>query len=173
MKKRRKRNHLNHRTSHKTHINWKKLIFSFGIVFLFAVIGSFLTFQHTGGIWYNLVKPSITPPAWVFSVTWSILFVFIALSLYFALTNVKSRKQKHAVEISFGANFIFGVAWSFFFFMLRKPVYAFYDLILLWISIIAMILITSRISKKSAWLLVPYLVWVSFAGALNYLTIAG
>jgi tryptophan-rich sensory protein len=157
----------------KNKINQKTFLISFIAVLLFAFMGILLTYQNVGGTWYNLIKPSIAPPSWVFSVTWSILFVFIGLSLYFALVNAKDKRTERGIEIAFGVNFILGVSWSFFFFTLRKPLYAFFDLILLWASIIVLILLTERISRKSAWLLVPYLLWISFAGALNYLTIAG
>jgi tryptophan-rich sensory protein len=147
----------------------KVFVFSLLIVYLTAFIGSFFTSMNTGSQWYQEIKPSITPPNYVFPIVWNILFFLIAVSLYFAWIN-SDKKQKMKVMIVFGINFVLNILWSVFYFGMQKPNYAFFELIFLWLSIIAMIFVTARISKKSAWLLVPYLLWVSFAGVLNYMS---
>jgi benzodiazapine receptor len=83
------------------------------------------------------------------------------------------KKQKKIVAIVFGINLFLNTFWSYLFFELKKPNCAFFELILLWFSILSMIFVTRKIDKKSAWLLVPYLLWVSFAGILNYLIAFG
>ena len=123
--------------------------------------------------WYESIRPSITPPNWVFPVVWNILFFLIAISLYLSLITVKDKTLKLKLKIVFGINLFLNVLWSFFYFYLKKPDFAFFELIFLWLSIISMIYITWKINKKSAWLLVPYLLWVSFAGILNYLSAFG
>lgn len=137
----------------------KTLIFSFVFVHLAALFGSLFT---STGDWYESVKPSITPPSFVFPIVWTILFILISLSLYFALL-----KRKKVILI-FGINLIFNALWSYFFFGLHKPLLAFIDLILIWITIFIMIYSVRKV-KISAYMLVPYLIWVSFAGILNYL----
>lgn len=144
------------------------LILCFLFVYLFAFIGSAFTSTSVDSEWYQSVKSNLTPPNWVFPVVWNILFFLIALSLFFAWTK-SSKKQKTRIAIIFGANLLLNVLWSFSFFFLQNPTLAFVDLILLEFSIITMIFITKKIEKKSAWLLVPYLLWVGFAGILNYL----
>ncbi len=152
-------------------IDWKSLILSFVLVYSVALFGNIFTQTGINSLWYLTVKPSISPPNWVFFGVWNILFFLIALSLYMSLVSTKNEKLKIRLEIIFGANFILNVFWTMFYFALRKPLYAFFDLIPLWTSIWLMIWVTWKINKKSSWLLVPYLLWVSFAGILNYLSV--
>lgn len=149
-------------------INYKVLISSILIVFLIAFIGSLFTSPVTDSNWYINNKPSITPPNYVFPIVWNILFFLIAISLYFAWIN-SDKKQKPKIAIIFGLNLILNVLWSFLFFTLKQPLWAFIDLLLILATIILMIYVTYPIDKKSAYLLVPYLLWVSFAGILNLL----
>ncbi|MBU2612518.1 MAG: tryptophan-rich sensory protein [Nanoarchaeota archaeon] len=149
-------------------INWKVLIVSLIITFLIGFVGSLFTSPNTGTEWYNSIKPDITPPNFVFPVVWNILFFLIALSLYFAWTSSK-KKDKPEIALVFGINFFLNILWSVIFFGLKLPLISFFEIILLLGSILWMILITRKISKISAWLLTPYLIWVAFAGVLNYL----
>lgn len=149
-------------------INWKVLVLSFVIVYGIAFIGNIFTSGNVDTSWYEEIKPSITPPNYVFPIVWNILFFLIALALYFAWIRAK-KKQKKIVALVFGINLLLNAFWSYLFFVLRKPNYSFFELIVLWISILAMIFTTRKIDKKAAWLLVPYLLWVLFAGILNYL----
>jgi len=152
----------------KRGINWRTLIVSLALVYLAALIGSVFTSQSVNSQWYQSIKPSITPPSWVFPIVWNILFFLIALSLYFAWIN-SNKKEKKVIAAVFALNLIFNMSWSFIFFYLQNPAAGFYDIILILISIIWMIKAASRINKLSAYLLVPYLLWVSFATILNYL----
>jgi len=147
-------------------INFKVLIISFVVIYLVAFVGSLFTSPNTGSDWYVNNRPDITPPNYVFPIVWNILFFMIALSLYFAWMNAK-KKQKKNLAIVFGANLILNALWSFLFFGLKQPLWAFVELVFLWITILAMIYTTWKIDKKSAYLLIPYLLWVSFAGVLN------
>ncbi|MEM4703202.1 MAG: TspO/MBR family protein [Candidatus Pacearchaeota archaeon] len=109
----------------------------------------------------------ITPPNFVFLIAWTILFFLIALALYFAWAN--SDKRKTIIGIVFGINLVLNVLWSWIFFGLKQPKIAFVEIIILWLSILVVILVVRKSSKTSAWLLVPYLVWVAFAGILTFL----
>jgi len=150
----------------KLKINWPIFIGSFILVHLFAFFGAKFTNPNTD--WYNSIKPSITPPDFVFGIVWTILFLLIWLSLYFACTNAKP-KEKIKVRALFLTNLILNFLWSYIFFRLQNPLAAFVDLILLWISILIMMETLKKISKLSAWLLLHYFIWVSFAAVLNYL----
>lgn len=156
------------RIKNKKKINWKILIVSFILIYLAAFIGSIFSSLAINSEWYNSVKPSITPPNWVFPIVWNILFFLIFLSLYFSLSSSKN-KDKLKIKIIFGINLILNVLWSFLFFYLKNPLISFFDLILLWISIFFIIYLTWKSSKMSSWLLIPYSLWVGFAGILNYL----
>ncbi|MCL5018775.1 MAG: tryptophan-rich sensory protein [Candidatus Pacearchaeota archaeon] len=152
----------------RTKINWKVLIASFVAVYFSAFIGSLFTSGNVTSAWYESIRQSITPPNWIFPVVWNVLFFLIALSLYIAWTN-SSKKQKPKLAIFFGFNLMLNTLWSLIFFVLKNPAIAFFELIIFWVSIVSIIFITWKINRNSAWLLFPYLLWVSFAGILNYL----
>jgi translocator protein len=145
------------------------LILSFVIVIIVAFLGSLFTAPSTGSQWYQQIKPSITPPNFLFPIAWTVLFILIALSLYFIWTSAKKEDKPKIVWI-YGINFILNILWSALFFGLRNPVLAFIEIIIFFISIIFMMILTFRIDQKAGWLLVPYLVWVAFALILNLLT---
>ena len=153
-----------------SNVNITALILSFLLVALTAFIGSSMTVIDE---WYDSVRPSITPPNYVFPIAWTILFFMMGLSMYFALVKSKSKKQKTNVWILFIVNYILNVLWSFLFFFMKKPLYAFVEIIFLWISILVMIIYLRKIDKKASWLLVPYLLWVSFASLLTGLVAFG
>lgn len=154
----------------KSKKNWKVLIMSLVIVYLVAFIGSIFTSKNTNSDWYNSIKPSITPPNYVFPIVWNVLFFLIALSLYFNWMSADS-KQKNKIIYVFGINFILNILWSVFYFEMKIPLLAFFDIIALLISTVAMIIVSYKINKKAAYLLLPYLLWLGFASILNLLTI--
>ena len=164
--KKSKKNNQDRRKS----INWLTLVICLVIIFSIAIGGSLFTSKETNGSWYDSVKPSITPPNWVFPIVWTILFFLISISLYLAWMNA-SKKEKLEIVLVFEINLVLNLLWSIFYFGMKNPLYAFFIIILLFISIISMIVITYRINKKSAYLVLPYLLWVCFAMLLNYLTI--
>jgi benzodiazapine receptor len=154
----------------KHKINWKVLIICLIIVCAVALIGSIFTTKAVKSEWYQSIKPSITPPNWVFPVVWTILFFLIALSLYISWVKA-NKKQKNDVILIYGINFILNIMWSVFYFGMKNPLIAFFEIIALLVSIIAMIGVSNKISKKAGYLLIPYLLWVGFALILNLLTI--
>jgi tryptophan-rich sensory protein len=149
-------------------VNWKVLIISLVVVYSVALIGGLFTSSNVNTDWYESVKISITPPNWVFPIVWNILFFLIALSLYFAWIK-SNKKQKKKIAIVFGINFILNIFWSILFFTMQNPVASFFEILFLLLSIKLMIIVTWRINKISSYLLIPYLLWVAFAGVLNYL----
>lgn len=146
------------------------LIACFVIVILVAYLGSLFTSQGVSSSWYKQIKPSITPPNLVFPIAWTILFVLIAVSLYLVWTN-SEEEDKMRIAWIFGFNFALNILWSILFFGLRNPIFAFIEIIVMWISIWMMIFLTRKINKTAMWLLVPYLVWVSFATVLTGLIV--
>ena len=158
----------------KMRFNFKVFIICLVIVFLIVGgIGSLFTANRVNSVWYKTIQPSITPPNFVFPIVWNILFLLITFSLYFAWTSAKNKKQKTKVAILFGINFVLNILWSILFFGLKQTPLAFFEVILLWLSILAIILVMDSISRKSSWLLVPYLVWVALAAILNLLAAFG
>ncbi|MFA5020377.1 MAG: TspO/MBR family protein [Candidatus Pacearchaeota archaeon] len=150
-------------------INLKYLLIAVTAVFLTALIGSMFT---EIGAWYESIKPSITPPSYVFPIAWTILFVLIAVSMYISLTRAK-KHQKKVVAVIFSINLVLNILWSFLFFKLKSPFASLIEILLLWISIVLMLAVTYKINKTSFYLIIPYLLWVSFATLLNYLIVFG
>ncbi len=147
-------------------INWKVLIVSFLIVFGIAFVGSLFTSKNTESSWYLENKPSFTPPNFLFPIVWSLLYFLIALSLYFSWTKSK-KKDKIKIITAFGINLVANALWSYLFFVAKNPLFAFFDLLIIFSTIIWMIFITKKIDKKAGIILIPYLLWVCFAGILN------
>ena len=148
-------------------IYWKVLIVSLIIVFGISFIGGLFTSGNTNGSWYLENKPSFTPPSWVFGPVWTILYFLIALSLYFVWIKA-NRNEKKKIAIVYGINLFANGLWSYLFFGIQNPLLSFIDLLIIFVSTIGMIFIAGKIDRKAGWLLVPYLLWVGFAGALNF-----
>ncbi|MBM3205921.1 tryptophan-rich sensory protein, partial [Candidatus Shapirobacteria bacterium] len=119
--------------------------------------------------WYaTLNKPSFNPPNWLFAPVWTILFILMGISLFLIWKKgLKTKGVKTALSI-FSIQLVLNIAWSFFFFKFQSPFWAFIEIIILWFFILLMILKFFKINKAAGFLLIPYLLWVSFASFLNY-----
>lgn len=140
------------------------------VSFSAAFIGSLFTAENAKSAWYESVRPEITPPNFVFPIVWNILFFLIAVSLYFAWINSK-KKEKSKIMVLYGLNFVLNICWSFFYFTLKNVFFAFIEIIFVWISILSIIIYTWKIDRKASYALIPYLLWVSFASVLNFLSL--
>lgn len=145
-----------------------KLVLSILICQLVGVVGSLFTTPSIP-IWYaSLEKPSFTPPNAVFSPVWITLFVLMGLSLYFLWREPLKESGVKIALFFFFLQLILNMMWSILFFGLKNPLLAFLEIILLWVAILFTILSSWKVSKTAAVLLVPYILWVSFAGVLNF-----
>lgn len=125
------------------------------------------------GPWYQgLVKPDWTPPDPAFGLGWTVIFTATAIAGVTAWRAAPTSQVSDTLVGLFAFNAFLNISWSLLFFRVQRPDWAFAELVILWLSILALIIICARYSKLSALLLVPYLVWVSFAGALNWQIIA-
>lgn len=121
---------------------------------------------ETGGWYEALNKPLWNPPSRVFGPVWTLLYLMIGLAGYFAWTRGRP-DERRAVFTVYGAQLVLNALWSPLFFGLHRPDWALASLILLWFSILLCIGLFSQRSRLAAGLLMPYFIWVSFAGALN------
>ncbi len=144
-----------------------KLIVALGVSYLAAFVGSLFTATSVKGWYPVLQKPWFTPPAWLFGPVWAVLFTLIGISAYLVWRE-DSKKGTKAAMAAFDFQLGLNVIWSMLFFGLRSPLLAMIDIAALWLSIIITILLFWKISKAAAALLIPYILWVSFAAALNY-----
>jgi translocator protein len=171
--------------------NSTKLIISILICEFSGIIGSFFTTPAIKSWYYFLNKPSFSPPNWLFAPVWTILFLLMGVSLYlvwskdFAIKISASVFQKKAwnkiseklfsgswreenAALIFIIQLVLNILWSFVFFGLKSPGFAFVEILMLWFAILYTIVNFYRISKPAAYLLIPYILWVSFATFLNF-----
>jgi len=148
--------------------SWSKLVVSIILAQSAGLIGSLLTFSAIAN-WYILLnKPSFSPPNWLFGPVWTFLYLLMGISLYFVWNNKTEKKYKKIGLILFFIQLFLNTLWSIIFFGLKLPQLAFIEIIFLWGSILFTIIYFNKISKLAGWLLVPYILWVSFASVLNY-----
>ena len=143
------------------------LALSLAICYLAAAIGSFFTGLSVNGWYQSLAKPPITPPGWVIGAIWTVLYLLMAISLFLVLEKDRSLPQVREGLSLFAVQLSLNITWSVLFFGLRSPLLALAGVLLLWAAIAATILWFMKISRPAAYLLVPYLLWVSFATVLN------
>lgn len=147
--------------------NWK--IYGVWILFTEAVGGLSAWLTRDGMKAFETVirKPSLTPPGFVFSIVWGILFALMGIGAARVYLLEPSR-QRFTALLMFFAQLAMNFLWSIIFFNLRQYGFALFWLALLWILILGMILAFSKVDKWAALLQIPYLFWVSFAAYLNY-----
>jgi len=171
--------------------NATKLIVSVLICELAGIIGSIFTMPEIRSWYYFLNKPSFSPPNWLFAPVWTILFLLMGISLYLVwskdfIVNISTNDtQKKAwnpisaklwsgswreenAALIFVLQLVLNILWSVIFFGLKSPSLAFVEILMLWFAILYTIVNFYRISKPAAYLLLPYILWVSFATFLNF-----
>ncbi len=133
-------------------------------------VGGLSGFATAGGVdtWYpTLAKPSFNPPAWVFGPTWTVLYILMGVALFLVWRQGPSTPGVRLALTVFAVQLILNGLWSIIFFGMQSPGWAFAEIILLWLAIVATLWSFWRRTPAAGWLLVPYLVWVSFAAVLN------
>jgi tryptophan-rich sensory protein len=151
--------------------NLKKIIIFFvsiAIPLLSGFIGSMATSSSVSSWYQTINKPSFNPPDSIFGQVWSTLFLLMGVSLYLVWSKgLKKKGVKKALGV-FGAQMLLNIGWSFMFFGLRSPILGLIEIIVLWAAILYTIILFYRIEKNAAYLLIPYILWVSFAAVLNF-----
>jgi tryptophan-rich sensory protein len=144
-----------------------KLVASVILCQLAGFLGSLFTTPAIPTWYATLKKPFFTPPDWIFSPVWISLFILMGISLYFVWRRADHPMFKIAF-IFFFVQLILNIFWSIAFFGLKSPLLGLIDIVALWIAILFTILNFFKVSKFSGALLIPYLLWVSFAALLNF-----
>ena len=146
-------------------MNWFKLIISLIIPQLAAIIGGLFTAKSIPTWYATLIKPSFNPPNWLFGPVWTTLYLLMGISLYLVWN---SQKDFKVALIIFGIQLGLNLLWSILFFGLHQPLWAFIEIIFLWIFIVLNIIFFYKISPVAGLIQIPYLLWVSFAALLNF-----
>lgn len=147
------------------HIKWKPLLLSLFISLGIGTLSGLLTRGNTS-LYQTIRRPLLSPPAGVFPVVWTILYVLMAISAYLIYES-GSECRKPSLTI-YGIQLVVNFIWPFIFFNLHAYLFAFLWLVLLWCLVLAMIVLFYRCCRSAAFLQIPYLLWSSFALYLNY-----
>lgn len=161
--------------------NLIKAIAAIIICELAGALGSIFTAPSIAGWYVHLAKPQFAPPNWVFAPVWTTLFALMGIAAFLIWNKRLGRKDVKIALVIFIAQLALNVLWSFIFFGLHSPGGAFIEIIFLWLAIFATIIAFAKISppsssmrtseghgKLAAWLLAPYILWVTFAAYLNW-----
>ncbi len=133
-----------------------------------GIVGSLFTSPSIPNWYATIEKPGFTPPNWVFAPVWTFLFVLMGVSAYLVWNKGLENKNVKMALLIFSIQLALNMLWSFLFFRLQSPLYAFFEIIVLWLAIVLTILNFFKISRAASWLLIPYIIWVSFAAILNF-----
>jgi tryptophan-rich sensory protein len=148
--------------------NISKLIIAIVVSEFAGIIGSVFTASSIPGWYAGIMKPDLNPPAWVFGPVWTTLFALMGIAAFLVWKKGLDRRDVKIALGIFMGQLVLNTLWSIIFFGFKSPGVAFVEIIFLWLAILATIIAFAKISKPAAWLLVPYILWVSFAAYLNY-----
>ncbi len=149
-------------------MNYKRLVVSLVLPQLAGIIGSFFTVSAIP-VWYaGLEKPGFSPPNWLFGPAWVMLYFLMGISVYLIWQKMGENKAAKSAFWLFWIHLFFNAIWSIIFFGLQNPGLAFVNIVIIWLLIIVLMIKFWGINRWAAYLLIPYLLWVSFASLLNY-----
>jgi len=154
-------------SSVKASLSGLRLVGFMAASFTAGAIGSLATFANVR-TWYPLLhKPSWNPPSWIFGPVWTVLYVLMAVAIWRAWRASSSDAVRSRLVIGYFGQLALNAGWSIIFFGLKQPAWALVDIIVLWGLLVALQIHIRRADWLAGWLWLPYLLWVSFATALN------
>jgi len=147
--------------------NILRLIISIAVCQLAGLIGSLVTIPAIPTWYAALQKPVFTPPNWLFAPAWITLYLLMGIAVFIVWRYGWSEPKVRLALSIFTIQLVLNILWPFAFFGVESPLYGLIIIIALWILILLTMLSFFRVSAAAGWLLLPYLLWVSFATALN------
>ena len=145
---------------------WKVFLIWIALCELVGTVSGILSQKGIEVYNLSIMKPSFTPPSWLFPVVWTILFALMGISAAKIYLSPASKERSAGLNL-FIAQLVVNFFWPLFFFNLQAFGFSFFWLLLLWILVILTALRFRKIDKCAGWLLVPYLAWLTFAAVLN------
>ncbi len=145
-------------------IKWKNLIFNILIPNVLGFLGSLIGNVQNG--FDGIIKPSFTPPAIVFPIAWTILYILMGVSSY--IISESGNEGKNKALLIYGIQLLLNVSWTYFFFNLNWFFFSFILVMVIIILVILMIRNYYSINRLAAYLQIPYLIWLVFAAILSY-----
>ena len=146
--------------------NFLKLVICVAVSEMVGIVGSVFTVSSISTWYATLQKPLLNPPAWIFGPVWTTLYLLMGITLWLVWKS-DSQQKRMAIGVFFIQLFLNGI-WTPVFFGAHSIVAALAIILLLWVTIVVTMGIFAKISKAAVWLLVPYILWVSFAAYLNF-----
>lgn len=147
-------------------IKLKQLIICIVIPLAVGGLAGFIS-RGSMGDFEMLNKPPLSPPGWLFPIVWTVLYILMGIASYLVLTSGAPQKSIRAALTVYGIQLAINFLWTILFFNLELYLFSFVWLVLLWVSILVTIILFAQLSKSAAKLMIPYLLWVTFAGYLN------
>lgn len=142
------------------------------ISLLSGFIGSYFTISAIPTWYAQLHKPVFNPPNWVFGPVWTTLYIMMGTAMgLVSVQKIKKKMSKKPAYVAFGLQLLFNCLWSIVFFGLKLPALALLGIALLWVAIATTIKVFYPINRIAAYLMIPYLLWVSFASLLNLMIV--
>ena len=147
-------------------INKRLLFICIAIPVIVGMVSALLT-RNSMELFQSIDKPPLAPPGWLFPVVWTILYVLMGISSYLILQSGEEREEIRKALTIYGYQLVVNFLWPTFFFNFGWYFFSFIWLLLLWALVLIMILRFKDINKLAAYMNIPYLVWLTFAGYLN------
>ena len=147
-------------------INKRVLFICIAIPVIVGIVSALLT-RNSMELFQSIDKPPLAPPGWLFPVVWTILYTLMGISSYLILESGESQEEIRKALTIYGYQLVVNFLWPTFFFNFGWYFFSFLWLVLLWVLVLIMILRFKDISKLAAYMNIPYLVWLTFAGYLN------
>jgi tryptophan-rich sensory protein len=148
-------------------MNWVKLLASVAACQLAGILGAVFTRSAIPSWYAALKKPGFTPPNWLFGPAWITLYLLMAVAAYLVWQKGLRQPGVSAALAAFVLQLLLNAAWSPVFFGLRSALAGAVIIVLLWLAILLSMALFFKVSRPAAWLLLPYLLWVTYASALN------
>ncbi len=145
-----------------------KLIISIAIPLAIGFLGSYFTRPEIDTWYQTIEKPSWQPPNWVFGPVWTTLYIMMGIAFFLVWKDESRGRNRKLAMIFWSMQLVLNFFWSWIFFNQHELGLALAEIIVLWIFIFITIVLFGKINKIAAWLMVPYISWVSFASLLTY-----
>lgn len=148
--------------------NWIKLLISIAIPLGVGIVAGLFTATGIDS-WYEAIKkPEWQPPSYVFGPVWTVLYIMMGIAFYLIWTTPAGKKLKRIAITLWCIQLIFNFFWSFIFFKQHQIDWALGEILVLWFFILLTTIYFFRISRAAGWLMIPYILWVSFASVLTW-----
>lgn len=147
--------------------DYVKLLLCIASCELVGILGTPFTISAIPTWYAGLTKPFFSPPTWVFGPVWTLLYCLMGISFYLIIRHGWKKKAAQHATLLFLAQLLCNFLWTPLFFGFKSPLMGLITIVTLWILIVLTIKKSYAVSKPAAYLLIPYLLWVSFATALN------